>query len=184
MRKLIACLFAATFVLVACTEEPDDRKLDAQTQTETINRLQAALPAPRVNYAPTRRSVIDWIERWDAPDKVAFVYLMADNGQMLGYYVARGLPVSYCVGLTPPDRIIRQHEMDLVVAAPALDGVYYSGGDCNHFYLFDAGTDAYIEFGGGVRFFVSDQPLPVEAEPLGLTTIEEAEAPGFEVKDE
>lgn len=173
LARVIGLVLAVGLVGAACTNTPDSEQRDVEARQSSVERIREQVPVPTVNYAPTRRTIAEWIKRWDAPDKVSFIYLMADNGQFIGYYVAKGLPVSYCVGLTPPSEIQAIAGSHWERPAPGVDGVYYSGGDCNHYYFFDATTDVYIEFGGGLRFFVADEPLPVKVEPLGLTTIED-----------
>lgn len=163
--------------LVACDETPDHRERDQEFQNANQERMTQQYPIPQIENAPTRQTIIKWIERWDAQDKVAFIYLLANNGQKIGYYVSQGLPVSYCTSLTPPEQVLNRTDSDFLISAPALDGVYYNGGDCNHWYFFEAQTDAYIEFGGQAgMFYVSDQPLPIDVEPLGTTRIEDVDA--------
>lgn len=173
--KISTVMGVLALLLTACpTEVPSSEKVDVSAKNAAVDRIRKQLPIPSIDYAPVRRTIIDWNKRWDAPDKVSFIYLMADNGQFIGYYVARGLPVSYCVGLTPSDQIhIDRNGAAITRSAPDLDGVYYDGDDCNRYYFFDATTDAYIEFGGGIRFFIADQPLPVTVRPLGITTIDD-----------
>lgn len=181
-RKLIAILFAvltAVFV-IGCEHEPDAVQKERKTQGTNYTGLQSKQPAESMDHSPTRAGLNKWMETWEEPGKISYVYLIASNGQKVGYYVFEGLPVSYCASLTPPDRVDdRPGETDLVVKAPSMDGVYYSGSQCNQYFGFDATTGSYIEFsiGGGINFFVTEQPLPVpDVEPLGFTTVEEGVA--------
>jgi hypothetical protein len=131
----------------------------------------------------TRISVNGWIATWDEPGKLAYVYLQGANGELLGYYILEGLPVSYCVSLTPTytweDIPGDGSSTKAQVPAPAMDGVYYGGaGACNTYYGFDAGTGAYIEYtaGLGINVLLYDQPLPrQDVQPLGFSTIEDVE---------
>lgn len=180
MQRLIALaltILMALFV-VACEEEDSADRRERQAQGTNYEQLQRKQPAQSMDYSPTREGLNKWMETWEEPGKIAYVYLLASNGQKIGYYVFEGLPVSYCASLTPPDREVDGYNTSVVMRAPSMDGVYYSGSGCNQFFGYDAQSGSYIEFstGSGINFFVTEQPLPEQdVEPLGFTTIAEAE---------
>lgn len=138
-------------------------------------------------YSPTRETINFWIDTWDEPGKLSFVYLQGANGEFLGYYVLEGLPVSYCAALTPTYETLEPHgDNDGVVSvpAPSMDGVYYVGGDqCNTYYGCDATSGAYIEYtaGLGINVLLFDEPMPRQEErniqPLGDATVDNVEVP-------
>lgn len=184
MRKLVAALVAATaLVAVACEQparDPSAQRKEAQVRQSSYEGLVAGQPAKGMSYSPTRSTVNYWIETWDEPKKLAYVYLLASNGQLIGYYVFEGPPVSMCASLTPTYKFTEidggEYNADALVPAPSVDGVYYSGGQCNQYYGRDATSGAYMEFsiGGGINYLLYDQPLPrQDVEPLGFSTIEE-----------
>ncbi len=179
-RRILTIIasFLAVVFMAACEHEPSAVQKERKAQGTNYTGLQAKQPAQSMDYSPTRDGLNKWMETWEEPGKISYVYLIASNGQKVGYYVFKGLPVSYCASLTPPDRVEdRPGEADLTMQAPSMDGVYYSGSQCNQYFGFDATTGSYIEFsiGSGINFFVTEQPLPVQdVEPLGFTTIEEA----------
>ena len=76
--------------------------------------------------------------------------------------------------LTPPERKERadlgKYSGDIKMASPGLDGVYYTGG-CNsgEAFFFDAETDAFIGL-SGLKYFVADQPLNLDAEPISVAS--------------
>lgn len=153
--------------LVACGE-PGQSEDDNVRQEQIQERVRTQRPIPDVSYSQTYDTIVKWMERWSVPDKISYVYLMADTGQMIGYYTAQGRPVNICTFLTRPytwDRKNSNYDYHQV-PAPALDGVYYGGGGCDSWYFFTADTDAFVEVGGGMKFFVTDQPLAVEVEEL------------------
>jgi hypothetical protein len=185
VRKFLA-LTAVVLIAAACSG--DDKKASPQereskTRQGGYEELAARQPAKTMKYSPSRETINYWIETWNKPGKLSFVYLMAGNGQFVGYYVLKGLPVSYCAALTPNyefrNRDTGDFHGDILVPAPGVDGVYYSGGQCNQYYGVDATTGAYIEFsiGGSLNYLLFDQPLPVEVAPLGFTKIEDITAP-------
>jgi hypothetical protein len=176
MHRLIIglAIAAAALLLVGCDSQPDAQRNEAKIQQDSYSRLSAAQPARAMNYSSTRETINFWIRTWDSPDKLSYVYLIASNGQLIGYYVFKGLPVSYCAALTPTYRIHGSSNGNLVLPAPSIDGVYYSGGQCNSYYGRDATTNSYIEYtvGNGINSLVYERPLPrQDVEPLGFTTI-------------
>lgn len=156
--------------LAACDDNSGEgaaQKNEQVTQQSNYNRLVAADPAHTMAHSPTRDTINGWIDTWSKPGKLAYVYLQNAAGDITGYYVFKGLPVSYCTSLTPNYKIIvpevtGDNTVPLAVPAPAIDGVYYSGGECNTYYGFDATTGAYIEYtaGLGINVLLYDQPLP------------------------
>lgn len=161
MRRLAVVITLLLLVLVGCSEENPD----AGRQDNVLEQVRNQRPIPEVQYSQTYDTIVKWMERWNVQNKVSYVYLMADNGQMIGYYVAQGRPVSTCTFLTSPVKTVGSNSRT-VVPAPALDGVYYGNcGESSH-YFFTADTDAFIEIGGGMKFFVTDQPLAINVEEL------------------
>lgn len=177
MRYLITGILSA-FTLIGftgCVEEPSAQKAESKIQQNSYERLTKAQPARAMSYSSTRETINYWVETWDKPGKLSYVYLLASNGQLVGYYVLKGLPVSYCAALTPTYKVLQDADGgNLIVPAPSVDGVYYSGGQCTAYYGKDASTNSYIEFtvGQGISALVYERPLPrQDVEPLGFTVI-------------
>jgi len=180
MTKFIILLAILALALTACTSNstPSGQEQETEAQQSGYEALVANQPTREMNYSPTRETINFWIDTWDEPGKLSFVYLMAANGQNIGYYVFEGLPVSYCASQTPNYRVQRSQYGNLQLPAPAMDGVYYSGAECDVYYGRDASTGTYMEFsaGQGINFMLFEEPLPrQDLEPLGFTTIEDVE---------
>lgn len=150
-----------------CHDRNSTQAQGERDQENVMGRAISQVPVPEVNNFLTRKTVAKWMRRMDVPSKEFYVYVVADNGQVMRYYVASSRPVNICTFLTPTER-----EIDVMGSpnplgqAPALDGVYYgSGGACDSWYFFDAETDAYVEL-VGVNLFFSDQPLVFETDPI------------------
>src|SRR3546814_20405454 len=98
------------------------------------------------------------------PGKKSYVYIQNANGQY-GYYILKGLPVTYCVGLLPPEvkqgGDLGQYDGDMVVQGPSMDGTYSSGSNCNTMYGQDAESGASLEWTVGLNqsYFLYDQPV-------------------------
>jgi len=167
----------------SCEDIPAAQEKESATQQSTYERLSARQPAKQMTYSPTRATINAWIEKWSQPNKLAYVYLQASNGQLVGYYVTKGLPVSYCASLTPTYRFETHDQAggygDIMVPAPGMDGVYYSGGQCLAYYGIDATTGQYMEWtvGTGISQLVYERPLPrQDVEPLGFTEVSDVKA--------
>lgn len=183
MRKLMQVLILALvagFIAVGCGDvQPSAQQKEAENRDQNYESLQNKQPAQTMDYSPTRESINQWMEYWEQEGKVSYVYWKAANGQITHYAVLKGLPVSYCAALSPPVDVIDKIDRGMVtVPAQSMDGVYYSGGQCNQYFGFDATTNAYIEFslGGSQDYFLADQPLAApEATPIIIdgTTAEE-----------
>ncbi|GAB3117922.1 hypothetical protein GCM10027160_29220 [Streptomyces calidiresistens] len=177
-RSLItATAAAAALLLSACDTNSSSQSREAETRQSGYDRLVDRQPAGSMAYSPTRETINAWIDTWDEPGKLAFVYIQ--NGAGYGYFVTVGPPVSYCAMLTPNYEIRTPYQSPVVVPAPGVDGAYYSGGQCNAYYAIDATTGAYLEFtiGANQSFFLYDQPMDlpafVDATPLGPTRVDD-----------
>ena len=183
-RKLTVTAAAILTVVLlgagSCDQETP-QAAESQRQQSNYDRLTAEQPAQSADYSSTRETINFWIDTWGRePGKLSYVYLLASNGQMIGYFIFEGLPVSYCASLTPTYRWERRGNNTSnnweQVPAPAMDGVYYSGGQCQAYYGRDAVSGSYMEYtvGTGISALVYEQPLPrQDVEPLGVATIED-----------
>lgn len=173
-----AALAAAVALGASSCDDTSSRSKEAAARNGSYDALVANQPAHSMNYSPTRETINFWIDTWNQPGKLAYVYLQSGSGDLVGYFVLRGLPVSYCAGLTPPEQIRENSYGMISLPAPSVDGVYYSGGQCDSFFGEDATTGAYIEYtvGQSQNVLLYDQPLPrQDVQPLGPTTVEAAE---------
>lgn len=179
---VVAAGIAAALLLGAssCGNEDSPQASESNRQQSNYERLTAQQPANSADYSPSRETINFWLDTWgQEPGKLSYVYLLASNGQMVGYFIFEGLPVSYCASLTPtyrwediPNDGGHAHTQ---VPAPAMDGVYYSGGQCQAYYGKDAVSGSYMEYtiGNGISALVYDRPLPrQDVEPLGVATVE------------
>lgn len=164
--------------ITACSSD-DGKKDDRKRADEAHTSLQESQPAKTMNYSPTRETINFWVETWDEPGKLSYVYLQNPDGEMLGYYVLEGLPVSYCAQISPTQKVdYPRSEGRLLVPTAANDGAFYNGGgSCDTYYGKDATTGAYIEYtaGLGINVLLFDEPLEQTngMEPLGGTSIDD-----------
>lgn len=177
----VIALFLVTFA-GSCDDNGNRAAQDNESaiQQDNYSRLAAATPAHTMKVSPTRNTINGWIDTWGSdPNKLSYVYFQAATGALTGYYIFKGLPVNYCVSLTPnyrwEDAPDDGGDQKFQVPAPSIDGVYYSGGGCQTFYGFDAVSGAYMEYtvGSGINVLLYDQPLPrQDVQPLGVATVD------------
>lgn len=169
MLKLTAPAIAVAAALALAGCLPDDtQRQGARVQEDLMGRAMSKVAVPETQNFLTRESVAKWMRRQDTPDRPHYVYIFADTGQVIGYYVAQSRPVSTCTFMTPPMReySVAGSGPNPLGPAPALDGVYYgSGGACDQWFFFDAATDAMVEV-SGFKIFTSDAPLAINADPI------------------
>lgn len=179
-------LLATVLVIAACgeTEAKKAHENEAGVRNHSYERLANQQPAHEMDYSPTRATINFWIDKWGHdPNKLSYVYLQAGDGKLIGYYIFKGLPVSYCAAITENYEFVDpkndDEKKDFVVPAPGVDGAYYSGGQCNDYYGRDATTNAYVEYtvGNSQNVLLYDRPLPRqnEVKPLGFSTIEQVQ---------
>lgn len=167
---ILLFLCASFFVITAedCGGKPEARQKGVQTQERSMNKAVKNVPVPEMENFTTRKTVAKWMKTMDDPSKTFYIYLLANNGSKVGYYVAQTRPVSVGTYMTPTQK---EYEVDgqphPVGPAPSLDGTYagMNGGAGSQFYFFEAGTGAYMEI-KGLNYLVSDQPMNVDAPRL------------------
>lgn len=171
LKVTLTILISAMF-LAACMEESTSDRQEAD-RSNIMDRAYEQIPTPQLQNFVKRRAVSEYMERMDEPNKTFYIYVIADTGNVMGYYVSRGGPINICTFMTPPDRVSYERSQGRVVReAPGIDGLYYGGdGACDTEYFFDAETDAMIQL-NGLNLFVADQPLDIEANPINVKTQE------------
>src|SRR3990167_3469445 len=173
---LLVVVLLALFVTAtasSCDKEnigEDQRKQSVATRTQSLKEAEAKFPISHPKNFPLREALVRFTEREDLLDHPWYVYIIADTGNILGYYVAKQVPVNSCTFLSSTENVLTEGiEGTVVLTAPSLDGIYYGGGGasagCDEWFFFDGATDAMIKI-RGVKFFVADQPLKLEAEPI------------------
>jgi hypothetical protein len=173
------------FIGAACSEDGNQSNAVAEESERRDSAYESAVeqvPARTMEYPMTRHTIDFWLETWDEPGRLAYVYIQDMNGDY-GYFVFEGMPVPYCVTLAPPYEVHTSgsgSRTAVVVPAPAMDHTYPGDGDCTIFYGKDATTGQFMQFsiGVGQNYFLYTEPMPHAFEgavPRGDTTIEDLE---------
>src|SRR5688500_6318635 len=105
MKRFIALVLIGLVLFAGSCEEDEGQR---QAQTADAGRRQASVESQvakqtdaTTDYPPTGATINCGIVTWDEPGKLACVYLQAANGQLLGYHILEGPPVSMCASITP-----------------------------------------------------------------------------------
>jgi len=177
---ILAIAFGATACLGTDDSKPSARSKENTSRQSNYDRLVSKQPAETVDYSPTRETKNFWIRTWGkTPNKLSYVYIQNANGQY-GYYILKGLPVTYCVSLLPPETKVRgdlgQYDGDMIVQGPSMDGTYSSQSNCTSYYGEDATSGEYVEWSVGANqsYFLYSEPMSLpqfkDAVPQGKST--------------
>lgn len=146
-----------------------NRQEGVEFRDNNFDRAQNAVPVRPSENFPLRDALEEFNWRLDQVNHPWYTYILGDNGNILGYYVSTTRPVNSCTFLSSTEDVQTQYDPTLVLTAPSLDGIFYGGSGasagCDAWFFFDQATLALIEI-RGVKFFTSDRPLKVEAEPI------------------
>ena len=158
---MLVLLVIVMSVLVACEFEEDAQKKETNIQQSTYEKLSEKEPAKEMTNPKTRETINFFTETWNVKGQLAYVYLQNSNGDMIGFYVLDGPPVSMCTSLTPNYRVDSGSNGKVVTPAPGTDGVFYGEGDCSRYYGKDASSGTYVEFtvGMGINMLLYTEPL-------------------------
>lgn len=172
LARVITGLIIIGVTATACmSNTPSGASQDTTRNVNAYNQMVANQPAHTMTYSPTRNTINFWIDTWNRPGALSYVYIQNAAGKLINHYVFKGLPVSYCAALTPTQRTTDPNgDGNAVVNNPSLDGVYYSGGQCNEYYGEDATSGAYVEYslGIGQNQLLFSKPLPQSNVPSFL----------------
>lgn len=182
-RRLISVLVLVAVVvgvtgLTACGGE-ENAQLDQQRQASitsrasTFSRAEHLAPVPRTVNFPLRKALVEFTERQDLIDHPWYIYILGMNGNTIGYYVGKTVPINACNFLSSTEEVDwNEGAGGVVLTAPSLDGIFYGGGGasagCDSWFFFDAATNALIQI-RGVNYFTADQPLNLNAKAIKVT---------------
>jgi len=149
----------------ACDNE-SNTKVEREAQENNLEASLAAEPPYIYQYFLTAQAINEYCKRTDVPGKLWYVYLYAPMGQELGFFVADRIPTSINIARTNPQRVVDRSGGDVVIKAPAIDGVYYAG-NIDMAYIFDVASDAMICY-YNLPAIVSDKPLALNMPEINV----------------
>jgi hypothetical protein len=145
-----------------------------ESRAQAFSRAEHKFPVPKTENFPLREALVEFTERQDLIDHPWYVYILGMNGNAIGYYVARTVPINACNFLSSTEDVRDDSDGNLVLTAPSLDGIYYGGGGtsagCDAWFFFDAATNALVQI-RGTNFYAADQPLRIEAAAITVAPV-------------
>jgi hypothetical protein len=161
----IALAVVLTIAVAACTSTPDSRPQDNAQANKNFQAQEKNVPVPPLTDSLERRNIAEHLKRNNQPDRVRYIYLLADTGGIYAYFVIKGKVTSAASQLTPTDDIYTHSYGNLDLQASGDDGSF--GGDEGGIYFF---TDTGQEIQWNGRWLLSDNPLTIKQPSLTLET--------------
>jgi hypothetical protein len=170
MRNKILIVFAMlvgiAFTSCDCTFDTTASEKATAASDASANNAFTQIPVPAVTNFSERKTVAQWVQRWDKPAVVTYIYIVS-YGNILGYYVCNGKPVSTNSYLVPEQTWQYAHGSYSLMDSPDLDGTY---GDNNPGIRFFTAEGTAVEWGGsGASYIFSDQKLPLNVPKLNFS---------------
>jgi hypothetical protein len=180
-RFLILILILGAILLTAedCYQsyegQGETQKKEAKFSEQQQGRLLNAHPQPILEYSLERVNLIERLERFNDPNKVSYIYLLSDTGQIYTFLPIKGKVSSVNSKLSTGEQIVDDPFASVgnggeVVESPQEDGSYGTNGDAIFFFAAD-GT--YFEWNG--KYLLADRPFQLSEQPLLIYNIDTEE---------
>lgn len=175
-RSILAIVAIATLAvaLAACTADPKAEPNNAAEETDklTQNYMEAALsevPYPleemRASGWMERRNVRERMIRFADPNKISYIYLLTEQGQLIASYTIRGKVSHVASQLSTTDMFRKadcgQYDCDETVGAPMDDGTWGPSEDAIFFFTTDG---VMVQHNGD--YVLADAPLNITSTPI------------------
>lgn len=137
-----------------------------QFQTE-VNQsgLIKNQPAPMLEWSLERDNLSKRITNFNNPNKISYIYLLTNNGQVVAFFDVKGKVSSVNSSLTSSQMLVKSagymESPVSTVESPQMDGSYGSNGDA--IFWFDS-SGVYHEWNG--TYFMSDQAVKLSVQPI------------------
>ena len=136
---------------------------EAKATEENQKKLLQSTPLPQLTKSLERENLKRRLEFMNDANRVGYVYLLADTGQVISEYVIKGKPSSINSLLTTPQQVRNVNGNYIPVDSPDLDGSYGANPDGIFFFTADS---TYVEWAG--RYIYSSERLNIKT-PVSLT---------------
>jgi hypothetical protein len=172
IKSLTLALIAAIIslmALVGCESNAPATGTAQNEMTETEmnqRRLVAADPPPQFKDSQERKNLIRRLNTWNVPNKISYITLMTNAGQVVAYDVVKGKVSDLNSMLTNPEQILDDPHGSydagsVTVPSPDFDGSY--GSNPNGIFYFTPQGE-YKEWNG--LYYLSDRPQNITVQPL------------------
>jgi hypothetical protein len=171
----ILSIIFISLIVVGC-DLHDERDLDDNTfgseMVKTENNHQKFVknqPIPSTDgYSSERDNLIRFFKLWNNPNKISYIYLISDNGQVLVQWTLKGKFSDLESLLSNPEQVVRAYSGNYqVVSSPSENGTYGSNGKG----MFGFGTGGQF-LASNCKYIWSDQPFTLSVKPLMVADID------------
>lgn len=181
MKKILLVLLSLVLVigLVGCADlvpaETSSFEEASKINEESASNIIKNDTLPLVTKSLERENIKRRLEFINQPDRIGYLYLLSDNGQLIREVQVLGKVSSLNSYLTPMEDIqIINHEGDssshmetpVTTSAPDLDGTYGTNAEGIFFFTPDG---VYQEWNG--KYFYSSDRMTFTTQPLLIETI-------------
>ncbi|WP_147267830.1 hypothetical protein [Spongiactinospora rosea] len=168
--RYVAAAMAAVVLLTAAggCDSAEDRKAAQAVSGDQQKKYEAADPFPAAalnGQSLERKNISERLVRYNNPNKISYIYLLAENGQVISYFTIKGKVSNAGSQLLPEDDILDPCSADycpMAVDSAGDDGSY--GPDENSIFFFT--TDGTLVEWDGL-YLLSDRPLEIKT-PVSL----------------
>lgn len=158
--------------LAACEPTDNTTTRNAAAVESNQQRLQTAIPSPRLQTSLERKNLVERLERINQQNMSGYIYLIS-KGAVVAEYPIRGKVTSlnaYLQAESAPQRFNLSGSGNYsveMVEQPDFDGAY--GKNAEGVFFFTADTNAYVEWAG--EYLFSDQPLRLSQQPMMIRNV-------------
>ena len=139
--------FISIILMISCFCSFAEGRIDREvansqsTKKEQIDnqaRFMSSYPTPKVNNFLERKTVSEWVKRWDKPSILTYCYIFIGQN-CIGYFITNGKPASSQSYLIPEDYVETHQGQygggNVTRQAPDLDGTYGTNNAGYRFFL-------------------------------------------------
>ncbi len=168
---IMLCVSISLFAGCGRAIETGDTTMAEMELTEkNQERLIEARPAPELDDSLERQNLIKYLEYWNNPDRMSYIYLMSRSGTVIGHYTIKGKITFCCSKLTTRDQILEvgtgasgAGRTRHTVESPGLDGSYGPSEDAIFFFTTE-NPDVPVVWKGD--YLVSGVPMSINTKPV------------------
>lgn len=180
-KIILIPMMVLAVVLAGCTpgkSSETQEKDQAITQTY-YKKLSEKVPYPvdQMNDSIERRNLREKLLRFNKPDKIGYVYLLSQTGEVISFFTIKGKVSSTQSQMTTSDVVGRYCEgtgceSGVVTKGPSDDGSY---GENEQGVFFFTTEDVYVSWSG--LYLYMDAPLKVDSVTHRIGGLEEDAKP-------
>lgn len=184
MKKIIAVAIATVLLVTSCSEEEKPKEdniqeADQQVTQDYYKKLRDANPYPleEMNYSLERVNLREKLLRFNDPNKIGYVYLLSDMGDIISFFTVKGKVSSTQSQMTTQEQVEYYdgcgngcyEKQDVVTTSPGDDGSF---GENEQGIFFFTTEDVYVTWNG--RYLYLDAPLQIDEGGVAIELPENA----------